>query len=77
MYCVSTGYYEISTGVTDALLTNSLTHSQTLKDRATQLHMVYKSGALIMQYLISQKLKYKAHVLIVSSRGCTCQVEAW
>ena len=38
---------EIWTGVTDALLTDSLT---TLKDMATQLLIKYKSGALVMQY---------------------------
>ena len=30
-------------------LTDSLTHSQTLKDRATQLLIKYKSGALVTQ----------------------------
>ena len=30
-------------------LTGSLTHSQTLKDRATQLLIKYKSGALVTQ----------------------------
>ena len=37
---------EIWTGVTDASLTDSLT---TLKDRATQLLIKYKSGALVTQ----------------------------
>ena len=37
---------EIWTGVTDALLTDSLT---TLKDSATQLLIEYKSGALVTQ----------------------------
>ena len=36
---------EIWTGVTDA----SLTHSQTLKDSATQLLKKYNSGALVTQ----------------------------
>ena len=31
-------------------LTNSLTHWQTLKDRATKLLIKYKSGALVTQY---------------------------
>ena len=39
---------EIWTGVTDAWLTDSLTHWQTLKDRATQLLKKY-SGALVTQ----------------------------
>ena len=39
---------EIWTGVTDASLTDSLT---TLKDRATQLLIKYKSGALVTQFL--------------------------
>ena len=30
-------------------LTDSLTHSRTLKDRATQLLIKYKSGALVTQ----------------------------
>ena len=34
---------------TDPLLTHSLTHSQTLKERATQLLIRYKSGALVTQ----------------------------
>ena len=38
---------EIWTGVTDAWLTHSLT---SLKDRATQLLLKYKSGALVTQY---------------------------
>ena len=38
---------EIWSGVTD----DSLTHSQTLKDRATQLLIKYKSGALVTQYI--------------------------
>ena len=38
---------EIWSGVTDALLT----HSQTLKDSATQLLIKYKSGALVTQFL--------------------------
>ena len=34
-------------------LTDSLTHSlTTLKDRATQLLIKYKSGALVTQYLV-------------------------
>ena len=37
---------EIWTGVTDALLTDP----QTLKDRATQLFIKYKSGALVTQF---------------------------
>ena len=37
---------EIWTGITDALLTHSLT---TLKDRATQLLIKYESGALVTQ----------------------------
>ena len=37
---------EIWTGVTDALLT----HSQTLKDSATQLLIKYESGALVTQF---------------------------
>ena len=40
---------EIWTGVMDALRTDSLT---TLKDRATQLLIKYKSGALVTQYLL-------------------------
>ena len=43
---------EIWTGVTDALRTLSLTNWQTLKDRATQLLLKYKSGALVMQSAI-------------------------
>ena len=43
---------EIWTGVTDALLTHSLT---TLKDRATQLLIKYKSGALVTQCLRMQQ----------------------
>ena len=42
---------EIWTGVTDALRTFSLTNWQTLKDRATQLLLKYKSGALVTQYI--------------------------
>ena len=38
---------EIWSGVTDALLTDS----ETLKDRATQLLIKYKSGALVTQCL--------------------------
>ena len=38
-------YIEIWTGVTDALQTDG----QTLKDRATQLLINYKSGALVTQ----------------------------
>ena len=38
---------EIQKGVTDALRT----HSQTLEDRATQLLIKYKSGALVTQYI--------------------------
>ena len=38
---------EIWTGVTDAWLTDWLTDSQTLKDRATQLLIKYQSGALL------------------------------
>ena len=41
---------EIWTGVTDAWLTDWLIHSQTLKDRATQLLIKYKSGALVTQW---------------------------
>ena len=37
---------DIWTGVTDTLLT----HSQTLKDRATQLLMKYKSGTLVKKF---------------------------
>ena len=56
LYWVSRGHLclyilhkvEIWTGVTDAWLTHSLT---TLKDRATQLHIKYKSGALVTQKL--------------------------
>ena len=40
---------EIRTGVTNAWLTHSLTDWQTLKDRAIQLLIKYKSGALVMQ----------------------------
>ena len=47
---------EIWTDVTDASLTHSLT---TLKDRATQLLIKYKSGALVTQY------KYKWHGFVV------------
>ena len=42
---------EIWTGVTDALLTDSLTYSQTLKDSATQLLIKDKSGALVTQLI--------------------------
>ena len=41
---------EIWTGVTDALLTHSLT---TLKDKATQLLIKYKSGALVTQLILN------------------------
>ena len=41
---------EIWTGVTDAWLTDWLTDWQTLKDRATQLLIKYKSGALVTQW---------------------------
>ena len=53
---------EIWTGVTDAWRTDSLT---TLKDRATQLLIKYKSGALVTQYQVlpilapSRKAKHK------------------
>ena len=41
---------EIWTSVTDAWLTHSLTHHwQTLKDRAIQLFIKYKGGALVTQ----------------------------
>ena len=40
---------EIWTGVTDALQTHWLTDWQTLKERATQLLIKYKSGALVTQ----------------------------
>ena len=43
---------EIWTGVTDASLTHSLTDSQR-KDRATQLLIKYKSGALVTQLPIA------------------------
>ena len=41
---------EIWTVVTNALWTDSLTDSQTLKDSATQLLIKYKSGALVPQF---------------------------
>ena len=50
---------EISTGVTDAWLTDSLT---TLKDSATQRLIEYKSGALVTQLQFNLKVK----------RVCTC-----
>ena len=39
---------DIWSGVTD----DSLTHSQTLKDRTTQLLIKYKSGALVTQKVV-------------------------
>ena len=36
----------------------SLTHSQTLKDRATQLLIKYKSGALVKQYKCKDDIPY-------------------
>ena len=39
----------------------SLTHSQTLKDRATQLLIKYKSGALVTQYIFIQE-PVQAHI---------------
>ena len=60
-YCVSRGHLclyilhkvEIWTGVTDAWLTDRLT---TLKNRATQLLIKYKSGALVTQKSIFNAL---------------------
>ena len=40
-------------------LTHGLTHSQTLKDRATQLLIKYKSGAIVTQYFFYAKPKPK------------------
>ena len=46
---------DIWTYVMDPLLT----HSQTLKERATQLLIKYKSWALVMQYMEKNKDKDK------------------
>ena len=50
---------EIWTGVTHAWLTDWLT---TLKDRATQLLIKYKSGALVTQYLFAKAEKISFQV---------------
>ena len=43
---------QIWTGINDALHTDSLTHSQTLKDRATQLLIKYKNEARVTQCMV-------------------------
>ena len=71
LYWVSRGHLclyilhkvEIWTGVTDAWLTDWQT---TLKDRATQLLIKYKSGALVTQYSATQlvsSIKFKTGAL--------------
>ena len=51
-------------------LTHSLTHWQTLKDRATQLLVKYKSGALVTQWSVAMGVDTK------KSFHC-CSIQFW
>ena len=54
---------EIWTGVTDAWLTDWQT---TLKDRATQLLIKYKSGALVTQYILKHQKALQLALMVFS-----------
>ena len=51
-------------------LIDSLTLSQTLKDRATQLLIKYKSGALVTQFLLLQTSPSKLKSLVTFFARC-------
>ena len=63
---------EIWTGVTDAWLTDWQT---TLKDRATQLLIKYKSGALVTHYINISTIALAIWIVDISTTG-TCNIHS-